>query len=344
MVLPPKLFADKAVFRLPMSLYTIVSCVLDWLLYLFLATISIFLGLAALPSHEFAVQDISIQYTYTRNETIPVSLLVFIAVICPPFIFFVISCLDRLCVCKFRILWDTYAALTALCGSMSIQILLVCLLKNVTGLPRPDFLDRCQSSIDFGMANVAACTNTNTQLVKEGFRTFPSGHSSTAFAAMTMVSLFASGKLQVYDCRGISIKVVMVTAPMILACTVACTRIRNNRHFLSDVIVGAIIGVACSYWFYHQHFPKVTNLANKGRAYPPRRFGIAALFGQIGGFWCIKEEGLHRRCLNQAETISKLERFGIRAHEKATTISGSIELANYAIETIKGTVNLEEQL
>lgn len=339
------LYADRPLGKLPISLYTAVSCGLDWLLYLFFATISITLGLLTLPSHEYSVQDLRLQYSYTPNETFPIWQLVFITIVCPPIVFFIISCVDARRVSKFRVLWDTFAGLTALCGSMATQILIVCVLKNTLGLPRPDFLDRCQPSIVFGMGTITECTSIDDRLLREGFRTFPSGHSSTAFTSMTMVSLFSAGKLQVFDNRGVAIKIALVVAPMVLASTIASSRIADNRHFLSDTIAGAAIGISCAYWFYRQYFPSVLLLANKGRAYPPRRIGVSHLFGNVGGFWFIEEEdnGLYRqRCLNRPSTCKKLTQLGIVDHDhQAVSVGPSLQAASKAKMQLGHTVDLD---
>jgi diacylglycerol diphosphate phosphatase/phosphatidate phosphatase len=57
-------------------------------------------------------------------------------------------------------------------------------LKNLIGKPRPDLVDRCQpiqGSTDpvLGLSNSTICTQTDNAILKDGFRSFPSGHSSS---------------------------------------------------------------------------------------------------------------------------------------------------------------------
>lgn len=96
--------------------------------------------------------------------------------------------------------------------------------------------------------------------------------------------------------------------PLILACYVACTRVSDNRHFLRDVAVGAIIGSLTSIWFYYQYFPSIMDLKNRGRAYPPRRFGISKFFQHVGGFWSIDDDvgAFNEREVNSLEGINRL--------------------------------------
>ena len=71
-------------------------------------------------------------------------------------------------------------------------------MKNLFGKPRPDLLDRCQpdmsqqgiiahavgggyaASVDpkWILVNAGICTQTNQHTLDDGFRSFPSGHSS----------------------------------------------------------------------------------------------------------------------------------------------------------------------
>jgi membrane-associated phospholipid phosphatase len=66
---------------------------------------------------------------------------------------------------------------------------------------------------------------------------FPSGHSTTAFAIFAMLSFFSSQTI---------IKVMM----FVLALLVAFTRVYLLQHFLIDTLAGAFIGTTISYVFY----------------------------------------------------------------------------------------------
>jgi len=76
-------------------------------------------------------------------------------------------------------------------------------MKNMFGKPRPDLLARCQPDLDNiaryivgGIANSSSngllvsaniCQNTDKALLDDGFRSYPSGHSSSAAAGMYCV-------------------------------------------------------------------------------------------------------------------------------------------------------------
>lgn len=77
-----------------------------------------------------------------------------------------------------------------------------------------------------------------------GFHSFPSGHTAQAFAAATFLHQEYGHKSIWYSIAGYS-----------MAATVGTLRMVSNRHWLSDVLVGAGIGVASTNIVYllHRH-------------------------------------------------------------------------------------------
>ncbi|KAI5962971.1 uncharacterized protein KGF55_002763 [Candida pseudojiufengensis] len=249
------------------------------------------LGRALPPNfHEFSLFDLSIRYTFLPQATVPVWLLVLISAGIPLAQFGVFTILTTTSIK--RRLWDFFAGCLCLLGAQATQIWAVSLLKNITGLPRPDVIDRCEPMIQTipftQLSNVAICTQPNWNLVMEGFRSFPSGHSSTVFCGMVITSLNMAARLQTFDNRNNSFKVFLTISPILGAFFVAGTRVSDNRHYLRDVIAGSLLGGFVGAVFYHQYHPSIFKLRNNGRAYPPRRFGLHRFFG-VGGFWRIHD-------------------------------------------------------
>ncbi|KAK6454141.1 diacylglycerol pyrophosphate phosphatase [Scheffersomyces xylosifermentans] len=306
------------------SALSFYSYALDWIFYISMLVVFILYGTIIPPRYqEFSLQDISLMYSYkTEDETvIPIFLLILIAIVFPALQFVVCSFYNRRTLSGARQAWDVFVGLMCLCGSMATQLMITCILKNICGLPRPDLISRCEPFIGTlpptpppafppnGLVTVDVCTNDNIFILQEGFRSFPSGHSSTVFCGMVISSLNISGKLQVFDKRGISFKVILAIFPIMVACFVSCTRISDNRHFLRDVIGGSIIGTTVAVWFYLQYFPGVFHLENAGRAYPPRRIGVANFFNNVGGFWALEERlpgAFEERVLNTSTVITSL--------------------------------------
>lgn len=90
-----------------------------------------------------------------------------------------------------------------------------------------DVIDRCQppaGSTDptFGLTSYTICTQTDMDILKDGFRSFPSGHSSrksnpfrslpfdqlilVSFAGLGFLSFYLAGKLHLFDGRGHAVR------------------------------------------------------------------------------------------------------------------------------------------
>jgi membrane-associated phospholipid phosphatase len=81
-----------------------------------------------------------------------------------------------------------------------------------------------------------------TKKSKAGSPSFPSGHTSTAFATATSVSLLYP-------------KWYIIVPSYLYAGTVAYSRMDLGVHYPSDVLAGALIGSGCAYltWKVNQH-------------------------------------------------------------------------------------------
>lgn len=174
-------------------------------------------------------------------------------------------------------LWEFNCGFLGLLLSQGLAFVLTQVLKNACGKPRPDVIDRCQPSqtqdpYPFGLSNYTICTG-DPVLIKDGFRSWPSGHSSSAFAGLFYLSVWLCGKLHVLDNRGEVWKTLLVMVPVLGAMLVAVTRIMDARHHPFDVITGSLLGIICAYVSYRQYFPPVTEVWRKGRAYPIRSWG-----------------------------------------------------------------------
>lgn len=67
-------------------------------------------------------------------------------------------------------------------------------IKMGVGRPRPDMLSRCQpyeGAHDhpvFGLSDYTICTQTDNRLLDDGFKSFPSGHSSCKLSSLILPS------------------------------------------------------------------------------------------------------------------------------------------------------------
>ncbi|KAG0128163.1 phosphatidic acid phosphatase type 2/haloperoxidase [Tuber indicum] len=175
-------------------------------------------------------------------------------------------------------LWEMNCGILGLGLSVAAAIVMTGALKNTTGKPRPDMLARCkpkegaQNAPVYGLASYDICTG-DKHILKDGFKSWPSGHSSIAFAGLGYLSLFLAGKLHVFDTRGEVWKTMLVLIPLLAASLVAVSRIMDARHHPFDVITGGMMGFFVAYVSYRQYFPPLSETWKKGRAYPMRSWG-----------------------------------------------------------------------
>ncbi|KAH8311392.1 hypothetical protein KR044_006068 [Drosophila immigrans] len=142
------------------------------------------------------------------------------------------------------------------------------LLKITVGRPRPDYFYRCfpdgnmllnetantlgSSILDFN------CTGIPSE-INEGRKSFPSGHSSFAFASFGFVAYYVGAKLHAFDARGRgqTWRMCVAVLPLIVAALVAVSRTCDYHHHWQDVTVGALIGLFCGYFSYRQYYPSI---------------------------------------------------------------------------------------
>jgi diacylglycerol diphosphate phosphatase/phosphatidate phosphatase len=67
------------------------------------------------------------------------------------------------------------------------------LVKNSVGRPRPDLIARCKprkGSPEHSLVTIEICTETEHHVLHDGWRSFPSGHSSFAFSGLGYLALY----------------------------------------------------------------------------------------------------------------------------------------------------------
>lgn len=183
-------------------------------------------------------------------------------------------------------LWELNCGILGLGLSVCAAFTITGALKNAIGKPRPDLIARCEidpavrdtfTSDAFRhkltLSSVAICQQKNNYILQDGFKSFPSGHSSSAFAGLFYLSLYLAGKMHILDSKGEVWKSVIVTIPTIGAALVAGSRIMDARHHPFDVLSGSALGILVAWGSYRQYFPAVTETWHKGRAHPIRAWG-----------------------------------------------------------------------
>ncbi|KAJ2599118.1 hypothetical protein GGF39_002369 [Coemansia sp. RSA 1721] len=264
--------------HLPASL--VVSYIPDWSVTLVSTLAWMYLGVTEPHYQLFSVDDKSISYPYIppEQQTVTVPALFFISIVVPILIVFVLAFGIK------RNLHDLHVGLLGLLMGVSLTLMFTNGLKNVVGRPRPNLLARCLPvhpkeplhDPPQGLSSIDICTQTDMGVLNEGFRSFPSGHTSLAFAGMTYLMYFLAGKLHIFDRQGHTYKSFVVFAPLLVAAIVGATRVSDYWHHPSDVIAGALIGLFTATFSYHQYYPVL--ISNRcDLPYDPRKPAVPVL-------------------------------------------------------------------
>lgn len=132
-------------------------------------------------------------------------------------------------------------------------------LNSALRIPRPDFMARCapaMSSAELMLfptytSTVGALCDGDEDDVAEGLRGWPSCHAAVAFAVLWVVCGVSA--VMVHSCKirgGGRWAAVFALNVTLLAAAVYCawSRVVDNLHSESAVIVGALVGILCAHF------------------------------------------------------------------------------------------------
>ncbi|KAJ7170736.1 phosphatidic acid phosphatase type 2/haloperoxidase [Mycena crocata] len=251
------------------SLRILQSYGIDWLLAVLIALFANFYLDRFQNFPDFDLSDTRIQHSFIPKEVFPNNTLVYILVF--SYVLLVISNL-----LLSRNMWDLHHALLGLTVSFSLIGTFVEIVRISIGRPRPDFIARCNPFDNatnahlFGLANLTVCqTPVTDPLIKDGMRSFFSGHACLSAAGLGFNSLYWAGKLQLFNQRSYTSKAWLVFAPLMVAIYIGITRITDHRHHWEDVVMGFFTGLFPTYVFYRQFYPALED-PYSNLPYPPR--------------------------------------------------------------------------
>lgn len=209
--------------------------------------------------NEFTLNDPSIQYDMAVKETVPDALCLILAVVMPA-IYISLSLIANNP--RKNRMYLMNMSLLGLFMAFTLNGMLTNIWKLWLARPRPDFLSRCipkdGTPTDIPVT-IDVCTNDQLHIIMDGFKSLPSGHSSSSFVGLTYFSLWLSGQLRSFRRGAPTYLVLLSFSPMLLASYIAISRVRDYRHRYSDVFFGALLGTSIALYHYFRFFPRLSS-------------------------------------------------------------------------------------
>ncbi|XAR51509.1 Phosphatidate phosphatase [Bertholletia excelsa] len=221
----------------------------DWLIMMCLVAIYVVLDIIH-PFHRFVGKDMMDDLKYPlKDNTVPPWAVPIYSVLLPVAIFLFIY-FHR------RDVYDLHHAILGVLFSVLITGVFTGAMKDAVGRPRPDFFWRCfpDGKDVYDHWGDVVCHGKKS-VVKEGYRSFPSVHSSWSFAGLGFLSLYLSGKIKAFDHRGHVAKLCIVFLPLLIASLVSISRVDDYWHHWEDVFAGGLLGLTVATFCYLQFFP-----------------------------------------------------------------------------------------
>ncbi|GAP92409.1 putative PAP2 superfamily protein [Rosellinia necatrix] len=223
-VLPPRTRTKK------ISVLVILSYAFDWLIMVVVGLIGYFLGNVTPNKRPFSLMDNNIAFPVTEHETVNSALLLTFNAAVPIGVILIVALIfvpgrtvpegtPSSLIWK-RKLWELHMGWLGLALSLISAWIITQGMKNLFGKPRPDLLSRCMPDVENVMKYVVGfnpmfttnattatyngqlvsakiCQNPDTAFLDDGFRSYPSGHASSAAAGLIYLSFFLASKFAI---------------------------------------------------------------------------------------------------------------------------------------------------
>ncbi|KAL5323217.1 hypothetical protein ACEPPN_007750 [Leptodophora sp. 'Broadleaf-Isolate-01'] len=220
------------------------------------------------PSRSFPVyfQDGEIvypQFAYPlRNEIVPIWAAALLASLIPIAIFLLMQI-------RIRSFWDVNNATIGLLYSLITAAVFQVFLKWLIGGLRPHFLTVCKPNIPAITAQETGnglrqimydrkiCTGDESE-IDDSLESFPSGHSTAAFAGFVFLYLYLNAKLKVWSNYHPAMwKLIATYAPILGATLIAGALTIDEYHNWYDCVAGAIIGTVMAFSSYRMVYASI---------------------------------------------------------------------------------------
>ena len=214
----------------------------------------------------FRLDDQSRQYPYALVERVPPTALMLVAGVGPLVLLIIWMVVTRPGV------HQTHVTILGLLISIFLTSFLTGFIKNAIGRPRPDLIDRCKPELgtpEHDLITIDVCTETHGHRLQDGWRSFPSGHSSWSFSGLGYLALFLAGQMHIFRPHADFARIVIFLAPLCGAAYVAMSRLADYRHDIYDVTCGSLLGMVVAYATYRRYYRPLTD-TRCNKTYPNR--------------------------------------------------------------------------
>ncbi|KAH8195226.1 hypothetical protein TruAng_010609 [Truncatella angustata] len=200
----------------------IASYATDWLCLIAAGVVGTVLGSITPNKRPFRLDDANIAFPFTEHEIIPSWLLLVCNAVIPIVVILVVTLIfvpgptvpkgtPQALIWK-RKLWELHVGWIGLALSLCGAWFITSGMKNLFGKPRPDLLSRCDPDFENEAAHyvlngtagqvgrlvyATICQNQDKSKMDDAFRSYPSGHSSSAAAGLIYLSFFLASKFAV---------------------------------------------------------------------------------------------------------------------------------------------------
>ncbi|KAI5371068.1 putative phosphatidic acid phosphatase type 2/haloperoxidase [Septoria linicola] len=207
------------------------------------------------PFHsQFRLDDPRLQHPHAEVERVDIVWLLIYAGLLPLAILLVWAALIR------PSPHQLHVTILGLVISILTTTFITDIIKDAVGRPRPDLIARCkpaQGTPRDAMISVEVCTEQNHHVLHDGWRSYPSGHSSFAFAGLGWIALLLASQLHVLRPRASLVVVLACLAPLMGAALIAVSRLEDYRHDVFDVVCGSLLGFAVTYGNWRRYYPSL---------------------------------------------------------------------------------------
>jgi diacylglycerol diphosphate phosphatase/phosphatidate phosphatase len=194
-----------------------------------------------------------------RKNIIPIYAAALLASLVP---IFIILCMQI----RIRSFWDVNNAIIGLLYSLISAAVFQVFLKWLIGGLRPHFLAVCKPDVSLMkvgtgyrqiMYDRSICTGDRNE-IDDSLESFPSGHSTAAFAGFVFLFLYLNAKLKTFSNYHPAMwKLIAIYAPLLGATLIASSLTIDEYHNWYDCLAGAIIGTMFAFSSYRMVYASV---------------------------------------------------------------------------------------